>query len=351
MSEQKYSQCLFDTDLFEEDDDSSKDLLPASYHYHQSHGYRKRRHVGDPSNDVSHFLASELSLKGLEGMVKHLWLAGAKRPPAQLHYHAALGRQIIVTDRVDLHLMWSAEGRIFIKPLPRYLLSTKFWDDNLICSEHCPCQYEPTTACNKRHERSIAHGLLYTYACLISSDNDFEIAVEKRLLPKGPDQKPMPWETWKSLARSMLRNHDPAQMHPRFRHGELRLTRINAINRIIKLSPFEAYFNSWNDYSSFFRDNLSWIAASTVWLVLVLTAMQVGLAAEPLQGNAKFKKATYIFTLVAILGPVAFFGLVLLGAIYQLLSDLPWLIWQAFDRKKSSGDSDPEPSTDATTHA
>ncbi|KAL7945778.1 hypothetical protein V8C42DRAFT_352777 [Trichoderma barbatum] len=338
MSEQHYSQCPFDKDPFEESNDELQDLLPATYHYHKLNGYRKRRCVADPSDNVPHFLASELSLKGLESMLKHLWLAGAKRPPAQLHYHAALGREITVTDRIDLHLMWNANGRIFIKPIPRFLLSSKFWADYLSGSEHS-------------NERKVALGLLYTYACLISSDNDFQIAIEKRLLPKGPDQRPMSWETWKSLARSILRNHDPAQTHPRFIHGELRLSRINAINRVFNLSPFEAYFNSWNDYSSFFRDNLHWIAASTVWLVLILTAMQVGLAAEPLQDNAEFKRATYIFTLIAILGPVIFFGLVLLGAVYQLLSDLPWLIWQAIDKKRGPNEPTPETRTDVTTHA
>ncbi|RFU79545.1 subtilisin-like serine protease [Trichoderma arundinaceum] len=351
MSEQHQAECPFDTDPFEENGIDRQDLLPATYHYHQSNGYRKRRCVGDPSNDVAHFLSSELSLKGVEGMLKHLWFAGAKRPATQLHYHVALGREVAVTDRMDLHLMWNANGKIFIKPIPRYLLSTRFWADNLLCSEHCPCLYDPTTACNKSHERRIARGFLYTYVCLISSDSDFQIATEKHLLPRGPGQKPMSWQTWKTLARSIIRNHDPNQMHPRFRHGELRLSRINAINRFIHLSPFEAYFNSWNDYSSFFRDNLHWIAASTVWLVLVLTAMQVGLAAEPLQDNERFKKATYVFTLIAILGPVVFFGLVLLGAVYRLISDLPWLIWQAIGGKKSPGDSTPETTTDAATNA
>ncbi|KAM6484171.1 hypothetical protein HDV62DRAFT_314707 [Trichoderma sp. SZMC 28011] len=339
MSEQQHhSQCPFNTDPFEESDDELQDLLPASYHYHKSHGYRKRRHVGDPSENVPHFLASELSLKGLESMLKHLWLAGAKRPPAQLHYHVALGREITVTDRIDLHLMWNPNGRIFIKPLPRFLLSSKFWTVYLLSPE-------------LSNERKVALGFLYTYACLISSDSDFHLAIEKRLLPTDPNQRPLSWRTWKIIARSILRNHDPAQMHPRFIHGELRLSRINTINRVFNLSPFEAYFNSWNDYSSFFRDNLSWIAASTVWLVLVLTAMQVGLAAEPLQNNAEFQKATYGFTIFAILGPVVFFGLVMLGAVYQLLSDLPWLIWQAIDKKREPIEPTPETSTDATTHA
>ncbi|KAL7932115.1 hypothetical protein V8C35DRAFT_323342 [Trichoderma chlorosporum] len=299
---------------------------------------QRRPQCPTPSEDVPHFLTSELSLRGLESMLKHLWLAGAKRPPTQLHYHVALGREITVTDRIDLHLMWNPNGRIFVKPLPRFLLSFRFWTSYLLSPE-------------LNNERGVALGLLYTYACLISSETDFQIAIEKRLLPNCPDEKPMRWETWKTLARSILQNHDPAQIHPRFKHGELRLSRINTINRVFNLSPFEAYFNSWNDYSSFFSDNLNWIAASTVWLVLVLSAMQVGLASETLQDNDEFQRAAYVFTLIAIIGPMAFFGLVMLGAVYQLLSDLPWLIWQAIDKKKGMEEATPETNTDVTADA
>jgi len=54
--------------------------------------------------------------------------------------------------------------------------------------------------------------------------------------------------------------------------------------------------------------------------------MQVGLATERLQGNADFQQASYGFTVFAILGPICAVGLVVLGALFNLIKDLPWLL-------------------------
>ncbi|KAE8373899.1 hypothetical protein BDV26DRAFT_296510 [Aspergillus bertholletiae] len=73
------------------------------------------------------FVSSELSLKRLEALDRHLWFAGAKRPPKPLRYQISIGREIVVSEQMDLHLLWANDGRIFIKPLPRFLLDSKFW--------------------------------------------------------------------------------------------------------------------------------------------------------------------------------------------------------------------------------
>jgi len=51
-----------------------------------------------------------------------------------------------------------------------------------------------------------------------------------------------------------------------------------------------------------------------------------GFATERLQGNATFQQASYGFTVFAILGRMCAFGLVALGALFNLVSDLPLLI-------------------------
>jgi hypothetical protein len=56
------------------------------------------------------------------------------------------------------------------------------------------------------------------------------------------------------------------------------------------------------------------MAATAVFVVLVLTAMQVGLATERLQSNAAFQQASYGFAIFAILGPMCAFGLVALNS-------------------------------------
>lgn len=65
------------------------------------------------------------------------------------------------------------------------------------------------------------------------------------------------------------------------------------------------------------------MAATTVFIALILTAMQAGLAIERLQKSPAFVRASYGFTVFAILGPISMFGFVLLTALYNLLTDLP----------------------------
>ncbi|KAF2627086.1 hypothetical protein BU25DRAFT_440297 [Macroventuria anomochaeta] len=298
------------------------------YHYHEAAG---KRVVGDPAEDTTAFLRRELSLGSLADMLRHLGFAGAKRPAKPLHFQMVLSREIIVVDRMDLHLLWTNKGRLFVKPVPRFLLDPAFCRTNLQCPDACPCD-TPTETC-RTNPRKIALGFLHTYACLVSSESDFHIANEKRLLPCREDGKSIEWTDWKTLARELLRAHErePNMMHPRFLRAELRLSRINTIHRFTRLPHFDPYLRSRYNYGSLFGDNLAWMAIVTVFAVLMLTAMQVGLATERFKDDAAFQQASYGFTVFAILGPICVFGLVVLGALLHLITDLPLL----FGRQRS----------------
>ncbi|KAK3373973.1 hypothetical protein B0T24DRAFT_282916 [Lasiosphaeria ovina] len=303
---------------------STTDDLPAIYRYYEA---PRKRIVGNPADDIPAFLRRELSLGGLADMLKHLWLAGAERPATPLHFHAAMGREIAIADRMDLHLLWADKGRLFVKPVPRFLLDLAFCRSNLQCPDGCACCNPPADTC-RGIARKVALGFLYTYACLVSSESDFHLANEKRLLPRNEDGTPINWADWKTLARELLRMHerDPDVVHPRFLRAELRLSRVNIIHRFTRLPPFRPYLRGWHNYSSLFRDNIAWMTAATIFVALVLTAMQVGLATERLQRNATFQQASYGFTVFAILGPICAFGLVALGALFNLANDLTLLI-------------------------
>ena len=82
------------------------------------------------------------------------------------------------------------------------------------------------------------------------------------------------------------------------------------------MTPLRGYVTRWNQYGSFFRDNLAWLASSTVYIAVVLTAMQVGLATQTLQESAAFQSASYGFTIFSILGPLVAAGLVILQFCY-----------------------------------
>lgn len=311
------------------------DVLPATYHYHATPG---KRAVGDPAADVPAFLQSELSLGGLPGLLKHLWFAGAARPAIPLHSHVARGREITVLDQMDRHLLTDdSEGRLFVKPVPCFLLSPTFCQENLQCPAGCPCP-DPLAANTCRGvPRSVALGFLYTYACLISSETDFHLANEKRLLPRNDhNDEPMSWAAWKALARELLHTHahDPSVFHPRFHRAELRLSRLNTISRLLTSRP---YARSHYSYGGFFRHNLAWTAAATVFVALVLAAMQVGLATDRLQEDPAFQRASYGFTVFAILAPIGVFSLMVLRALFHLARDMPLLLGERRKRAAAAG--------------
>lgn len=300
----------------------STDLLPASFHYYDA----SREHVVvNPADDMFAFVQKELSLGRLGEVLKHLWLAGGKHPATQLHFQVAIGREIVVADRMDLHLIWSNDGRVFLKPIPGFLLDETFWQRHLRCPDACACKSPPPAGC-RADPRKVALGFLYTYACLISSETDFFLANEKRLLPRRLGDATIEWKQWKKFARELLARHEPDKVHPRFLRAELRLSRINNITRFTRFPPFHSYIRGWNNYGGFSRDFFSWTTTAIVFVALVLTAMQVGLATERLQSNAGFQQASYGFTIFAILGPMCAFGLAVLGALVNVAKDLPKIL-------------------------
>jgi len=83
--------------------------------------------------------------------------------PPQLHLQVATGREIVVADRMDLHLRWDNHGRLFLKPVPGFLLDPDFWRTRLTCPVICECQDPPQPSC-RADPRGVALGFPYTYA-------------------------------------------------------------------------------------------------------------------------------------------------------------------------------------------
>ncbi|KAK7428297.1 hypothetical protein QQZ08_005194 [Neonectria magnoliae] len=230
-----------------------------------------------------------------------------------------MGREIVVADRMDLHLLWDNDMRIFLKPIPWFLLDPGLWKHELNTESGAAVE-----SCGDL--RKVALGFLYTYACLVSSETDFFVANEKRLLPRHTDDKIIEWKDWKRLVRELLESYKPDDIHPRFLRAELRLSRINVIHGITHISAFEPLLDGWRNYSSFFHNNLAWIAAGTIYIAVMLTAMQLGLATQRLQGNAAFQQASYGFTVFAIIGPICAFGGIMMWALIDLITHLPGIL-------------------------
>lgn len=299
---------------------SSKSCTPAAFRDEHNAPCK-------PAADFPRFLQKDLSVERLNQIQKDLWLAGRPMPPRPLNYQVATSRHIVPDERIDMHMVWENSRRIHLKPMPRYLFNHQFWDSHLICTKRCPClprhdycgPVSGDEICQRKRLYEYSLGFLFSYIALIQSESDFVIARGHHLLPGN-----VAWEQWVTFAHDLLENGaaNPKNINPRYLFGELRLSRLNKIYAFRYGSILRGYQFTYQTYGELFRDYLAPIAATTIYVALVLTAMQVGLATTRLSHNLAFQKASYGFTALSILGPLIAILLVGFIGLLQFINNL-----------------------------
>ena len=83
------------------------------------------------------------------------------------------------------------------------------------------------------------------------------------------------------------------------------------------MNLLRGFHSNYVEYSTFLKDNFYWLASLAVYIALILTAMQVGLATKYLAASDTFQAASYGFTVFAILGPLG--GLLSIAMIFLLV--------------------------------
>ncbi|KAI0849479.1 hypothetical protein F5Y00DRAFT_261611 [Daldinia vernicosa] len=256
---------------------------------------------------------------------------------------------------MDLHLVWTNDGIIFVKPLPRFLLSLEVWNEYLNCEVDCKCRRgsavlntgdarqtphryrsdnsggvninRPGVSWPSRTQRDVcalrrcALGFLYSYACLITYESDFAYSKEHHLLPSLARGSEIQWDDWKKFSKEILAKYKEADVHPRFHRGELRLSRLNFFSRFTQWPLFTSYIRGWRNYGSLVRDNITSLATATIFIALILTAMQVALATDQIKAHPQFMDVSYGFSIFAILAPLFVLFLVIVEVLYNLLKD------------------------------
>ncbi|KAM0705295.1 hypothetical protein Q7P35_008085 [Cladosporium inversicolor] len=188
----------------------------------------------------------------LESVHEQLWYAGRKGNISQLHHQKVIHRDIILTERAQLHLVWS-DKTIHIKRL----------DDELLDWE-----YFSKVVCGNEVVYRAASGFLLSYARLIEYPSDLELAKTHGLVNKNID-----WKAWQTFRASVLQHLADRDVHDRYEYGGLRLGRLNLICRMNFMAL--SYFNVHRDYSSYFGDNYMILVALFALVSVALSAMQV----------------------------------------------------------------------------
>ncbi|KAK0757533.1 hypothetical protein N5P37_010260 [Trichoderma harzianum] len=269
-----------------------------------------RDEIFGPTSDLQEFLQQELFVRKINAVQDWLWACGRPMPPRPLHHQRVLSRDIIVTENPELHLIWGPQG-IHLKPLPEYLLDSYFWKQHILSNA------------NQEHTEleQCARGFLFSYCALIGHYSDFRIARENGLLPDA-----VTWEYWKILSSQILQQHRYSTVNPRYWYGELRLGRLNKIYRFRKGHLLRGYsrISGYAIYGDLIRDNFASLITVLGYVVIVLTAMQVGLATDKLVSNSAFQAASYGLTIFSIIAP-------LISAVAILFFVSIWVIsnWRA----------------------
>lgn len=265
--------------------------------------------VGDDTC-LGKVLQDEFCDSDLERMAPHLWMMSTQSSANvnALHQQRVKGRQIIVTERPHLHLVWRHD-RIFLKPIPKYLTSYGFWEFFLLDAS------SPLGLA--RHDvRRAALGYLRTCRYLIRHESDFKIAQEPQLqlVPAGAS-----WAEFCCFVSGFDRIAG-GDVSGRYGYGELRLTRLNFYGKFILRKFHFEQINSQYDafYSRFYPPFLFVFGILSV----ILSAMQVEMGAHQVD-KARWK---------ASLGVCRWFSAVIVMLMAALASAFALLLaWMILD--------------------
>jgi len=295
----------------------------------------------EPESLWTYLRASLLTTK-LNTLAPHLWLVATQSSSSisPLHKQKILGREIILTDTTDLHLIWHY-SRIFLKPLPRYLLSHAFW--RFLCSPSPSSSSQPQSgsasgsASTSDQEVLLPSiiGFVRSYSYLIQSETDFRLAQSHHLVPSEIN--------FESFSRFIKRFRElPDDMaSPRFHFGELRLTRLNFWSGVFLRQRH--YFNVARQYETYFERFFAPLLFAFGTLSVVLSAMQVALAAvamaemEGLGAWDRFVGVSKWTSVMAIIMVVAVVGWLVLVLVTKLLSELVYALGSLVRKRGRAG--------------
>ena len=228
------------------------------------------------------YYITELLTARLDEIKSYLWLAGVPSCGRPLHRQQLLDREIIITEDPNEHLVWH-RTRIFIKPLPIFLVDLDCWTRKI---------------CKSKQLHEAACGFLLSYAWLVRHESDLRTAHEKGLLPDF-----IHWATWTELMSEFLEHIDLQSLggvSPRYQYGELRLSRLNKIYYITRFTWRDfvrGYMTTSTWYQDFFARNFAWLLATFAVMSVALSALQVVLATT--KGGA-FENASYGFAIASL---------------------------------------------------
>ncbi|KAH7139812.1 hypothetical protein B0J13DRAFT_558518 [Dactylonectria estremocensis] len=308
----------------------------------QSHSDQEANHIhylpGYPAvslapDEIYTHLTHELDTPLLDELHANLWLVGKRSGDHidTLHTQRVKGRTVVPTEDPRLHLIWD-RNKVYIKPVPIFLLNYDVWSTYLLSNEPKPYakshkdSLKSTTA---SFDCSTAVGFMRSYSFLVSHPLDLAIAQELYLIPHHID-----WVQWSGFICHFrhIRDENVAR---RYHYGQLRLSRLNWVVRIVRPRHahsvwfYELPHWSISEFVAKYTLPLAFIFAT---ISLALSSMQVALSvpadalwfkesSDRLQG---MYRAFWVFSIVVLLLWVIVWLLLLSIPLLALAWQLLW---------------------------
>ncbi|KAE8419576.1 hypothetical protein BDV36DRAFT_251250 [Aspergillus pseudocaelatus] len=252
--------------------------------------------ISPNQEEVDKFLARELRTNMLERLSPYLTFI-ARRSGAHidaLDEHIGKGREIVVTENPDLHLVWYY-NTLYLKPIPHCLLNYAFWR-KYFSRNH---QAQPYDVSALGSNCLYALGFLRSYYHLICHESDFKLAVKQHLIPKGISY----WD-FQIFIHHFSTIPDAAVAH-RYHYGQLRLTRLNFVAWLVPPHPLYYHQLDWQMGQHFHRwaPLLLFLWASTN---LCLSSIQVIHNTKGAHTWAAFDTISWIFATATLAFLVTF---------------------------------------------
>ena len=224
------------------------------------------------SDGLLELLVRELCTPQLDTLSPHLWLVATQdsNHVSALHHQIVRGRSIIISEDPGLHLLW-IDDRVYIKPIPAYLLSHAFWI--FLLSEH----YSPGFCHSRDNLSRSARGFLRTYTHLIAHESDFQLAKTHSLIPAEVN-----WKAWSLFSASLRENITNADVSPRYHFGELRLSRLNFWSKVFLRRKH--YFKARGQTAAYLASFFAPLVYVWATINVILAAMQLELSVQQVYG-------------------------------------------------------------------
>ncbi len=284
--------------------------------------------------DQNHFardIAKELLTTDLNVLQPWLWLVATQKSShiAALHDQIVRGRNIIITEKPGLHCVWN-EDRVFIKPMPRWLMSHAWW----ILVKRSSEGLGPPGNCDWDGNYRAALGFTRSYYHLIIHESDFDLAQHHKLIPRD-----ITFEAFHDFIDAFGDIQD-TDVSLRYTFGDLRLSRLNwlAKSHLGRLHYLKVHRQYHTYFSRFYGPLLFIFGLFTV----VLDAMQVTLgASNALVGQGRgWNSVTNIcrwFSITTILVVLSIILLLLCMLSFRVLRELIYALKDMFRLKSSRG--------------